>query len=109
MLFRSLNVATHRNDVRSRVASSVVKDTKTGDLIIKLVNMLPVKVDMNLEAGDLTGYNTNAECSLLTGKPADRDLKPATSEMIVSEKFDYSLPAYSFTVIRVKKELAKKR
>ena len=105
----NLNVSTHRADIRNRVASSVVTDSKTGDIIVKLVNMLPTKVDMDIDAGDLTSYNKNAAGSLLCGNPTDRELQPTSISVDVDNKFTYSLPAYSFTVLRIKKELVGKR
>ena len=42
-----------REDVRKRIATSVVRDSRTGKLIIKMVNLLPVPVrtEMSLPAG----------------------------------------------------------
>ena len=71
--------------------------------------MLPTKVDMDIDAGDLTSYNKNAAGSLLCGNPTDRELQPTSISVDVDNKFTYSLPAYSFTVVRIKKELVGKR
>ena len=108
-VYGNLNVNTHRDDVRKRVASSVVTDSKTGDMIIKLVNMLPVGVDAELDLGDISGYSKDAKLSLLSGDPKDSDLKPIESVTQVSDKFSYKLPAYSFSVIRITKEVVKKK
>lgn len=108
-IYGNLNVHNHRDDVRKRVASSVVTDSKTGDMIVKLVNMLPVGVETDLDLGDMTGYSKEAVLSLLSGNPADSVLQPVDSSIEVSDKFTYKLPAYSFSVIRINKEVGKKK
>lgn len=88
-----------RNDVRSRIASSIVRDSKTGDLIIKLVNLLSVEVNtqMNLPAD---AKNKQAKAIVLSGDPDDRNAKPVEKALTASEKLAYTLPPYSFNVIR---------
>lgn len=88
-----------RNDVRSRIASSIVRDSKTGDLIIKLVNLLPVEVNtqMNLPAD---AKDKQAKAIVLSGDPDDRNAKPVEKALTASEKLAYTLPPYSFNVIR---------
>ena len=88
--------------VQKRFASSIVRDSVSGDVIVKLVNLLPVEINTNV---DLTGtgiVQSSAKRTVLTGKPADTPL-PVEDTMEVAEKFDCQLPAYSFTVIRIKK------
>lgn len=87
-------------NVRLRVNSSVVR-AENGDLIVKLVNLLPASVNMKLNLGDISGYQHEASLSVLTGKPSDKDSKPTYSKIPVSETTDYELPAYSFCVIRL--------
>ncbi len=103
-----MRVDNHREDVRIRVGSSVVKDEVTGDLIIKLVNCLPADVDMKVAFGSLDGYQTKAQCSVITGNFDERNLRPSTSELEVSADFSYKMPRYSFTVIRIPAEVVKK-
>ena len=38
-----------RQDVQKRIGTSVVRDSKTGDWIVKLVNLLPVPVKTKVE------------------------------------------------------------
>ena len=104
-----LQVESRRDDVRKRVANSVVYDSATGDLIIKLVNLLPVSVTTAIEINDCEAYATQAVCTVLTGNPTDRDAVPTESVIEVAPQFDYEMPAYSFVTIRIAKEQQGKR
>jgi len=88
-------------DVKKRVANSVVRDSKTGDLIIKLVNILPVeiKTEVNLEGVKPTNPATRI---VLKGDPTDRQAVPVTDNIDVGSKFNSTLAPYSFTLIRIK-------
>jgi alpha-L-arabinofuranosidase len=92
-----------RSGVKERVAVSVVKDDVTGDYIVKLVNLLPVSVsaDISVDGADLSGRRVTK--TLLSGEPADSNVRPVTSEVeldAANGSFSYTLPAYSFTVLR---------
>ncbi len=87
--------------VKLRVASSIVRDTKTGDLIVKLVNLLPVSVDTDIQLPAIGSIQTAASRTLLTGTPESTPV-PVTDTIEVGEAFKQELPAYSFTVIRIK-------
>lgn len=88
--------------VRKRIASSIVRDTKNGDIIVKLVNLLPVEVNAGIDLSGLGSVQPSAVRTVLKGKPEDTPL-PQTDTMSVSEKFDCPLSPYSFTVIRLKR------
>lgn len=88
-----------RADVQKRIASSVVRDSRTGDVIIKMVNLLPVSVKTTVNCPDIDSQQ--AVLKVLSGKPADRQAKPVESALSVSERFDYEMPAYSLSVIRI--------
>ncbi len=97
-----IKLSNNREDVTKRVSVSVVKDTQSNDVIIKLVNMLPVEVDSKM---DLTAYitdNVQGELHVLTGDPASKDAKPEMSEITLMSNTKYTMPAYSFTLIRIK-------
>ena len=96
-----------RMDVQKRIASSVIRDSRTGDLIVKLVNLLPVSVKTAVEFPGLA--NSSAVLHVLSGKPADQHAKPQESTINVSEKFDYEMPAYSLSVIRIPSQLKNNR
>lgn len=104
-----LKVNISRESVRKRIGVSVVRDAHTGDLIVKLVNVLPVTVKADMELPSLESMNTMAVKTVLTGHPQDKTARPVESIIEVNEKLVYELPAYSFTVIRIKKELTKKK
>lgn len=87
--------------VKKRIGTSVVRDGKTGDLIVKLVNMLPVCVNAHLEIPSLKGINAIVIKTLLMGNPVDVDVVPVSETIGISDKFPYELPAYSFTVLRI--------
>ena len=99
----SVTLDNAQDAVKKRVGVSVVRDGKTGDMIVKLVNLLPVAVNAQVELPSLEGMNTTAVKTVLAGKPTDKQARPVAGTMEVSEKFGYELPAYSFTVIRINK------
>lgn len=88
-----------RADVQKRIASSVVRDSRTGDVIVKLVNMLPVAVKTTVNCPEVK--SGQAVLKVLAGKPADRDVEPVESTLEVADKFAYEMPAYSLSVIRI--------
>ena len=88
--------------VRKRVGISVVKDEATGDHIVKLVNLLPVEVSSTVKLKGIDLQNPSAVKTLLTGDPKDKQARSVTSTFdIGGTEFPYTLPAYSFTVIRI--------
>lgn len=78
-----------------RVASSVVRDSKSGDMIIKLVNMLPVGVTLHLQMDQEPATVTR---TVLTGRPGDKAAKPVTTREDFTK--EQQLLPYSFTVIK---------
>ena len=89
--------------VRKRIGVSVVKDAATGDRIVKLVNLLPVEVNARVTLNGAGTVNASAVKTVLTGRPDDKTVKSVTSafEGMEGDRFGYSMPAYSFTVIRI--------
>lgn len=96
------NVTVDSKDekVRKRIGVSVVRDVKSGDLIVKMANLLPVSAKTAIEIPVLNG-KIKARKTVLSGKPADKKMLPVTSDTEVSGNFTEELPAYSFTVIRI--------
>lgn len=97
-------------DLRKRVNVSVVRDTASGDIILKFVNILPVEAKVNVKgiattATDKKGktIDLRATASTLTGKPQESWQKPTVSEGTATDILSQSLPPYSFRVVRVKK------
>lgn len=97
----SIKLATPDADVYHRIGSSVVVDETTGEKIIKVVNILPVANSIEVQ------LPTNAEVvssCLLTGNLEDSELVPVSFDSIQTDesKLSFTLPAYSFVVIRTK-------
>ncbi|WP_303140544.1 alpha-L-arabinofuranosidase C-terminal domain-containing protein [uncultured Parabacteroides sp.] len=90
-------------DIAKRLPVSVVKDSKTGDLIVKLVNILSAATRTNIRLDGVAVVDTHAVKTVLSGALEDTDLKPQTSDCTVGCDFTCELPAYSLSVIRIKK------
>jgi alpha-L-arabinofuranosidase len=102
-LSSTVTLSNNQEAVRKRVAISIVRDTKSNDLILKMVNLLPVTVNAATDLGDVVIADPPAVKTLLQGSsPADRNAKPVETVVTVAGKFTTELPAYSFTVIRIK-------
>ncbi|MDE6379060.1 MAG: alpha-L-arabinofuranosidase, partial [Muribaculaceae bacterium] len=85
------------DDVTNRFGVSTVIDEKTGDTIVRIANMLPVGIEVNLD-----GYPTGkAEFMTLTGNPRDTDVKPATTTIDFSGSVEVA--PYSFSNVRILK------
>ncbi len=86
--------------VAKRIGVSVVTDSKSGDMIVKLVNMLPVEVETTVNLPRKAGTATK---TVLSGKPADNKVEPVSSKIkIGGSTMPVNLPPYSMTVVRVK-------
>ena len=104
-LTSDLRISDKSDAVSKRVAVSVVRDSKTNDLIVKMVNMLPVVVNSKVCLDKVDDINSSAIRTVLTGSPNDKKARPVTDQIAVSGEFSCALPAYSFTVIRIKPEI----
>ncbi len=80
-----------------------MRDESTGDVIVKLVNLLPITVKMNIDLSSLDKQVTTARRTLLTGKDMnDRHARPSEDVIqLPGLTFGQELPAYSLTVIRL--------
>lgn len=86
--------------VVKRFASSIVRDRENGDIIVKLVNLLPVEINASISIPGIKGEKIKGKKTLLTGKITDKPL-PKEETIVVSENFDCNIPAYSFIVVRI--------
>ncbi|MBO4674323.1 MAG: carbohydrate binding domain-containing protein [Bacteroidaceae bacterium] len=88
---------------------SVVIDSQTGDLIIKVVSLLPLETHLNIDLGEgtLNGYSTTASLTVMAGDSnpkSERNWKTnETKAVSVSNQFDLNIPAYSVSILRIKK------
>ena len=100
----SLSVNESRKGVRERLAVSTVRDSKTGKVYIKMVNLLnhPVKGKLKIDnAENIFGkeVSLNAKLHLLTGNYDDTKAVPQIKDIVITPDFEYELPAYSFSLI----------
>lgn len=99
--------------IKERIDKSVVRDSKTGDIYVKFVSLLPKEAAMTVNFGEeaLNGYSTSAEMSVLASEknPNQRNWEVnETKTVSIGNKFDVTLPAYSVVVIKIKKDNKKK-
>ncbi|BCM92555.1 extracellular exo-alpha-L-arabinofuranosidase [Abditibacteriota bacterium] len=90
------------------VASSV-RDEKTGDIILKFVNVSPFTVQSKVNLDGINGLKPMATKTVLAGDLSGQDrfgaaptLVPTMATIPVSKSFAYDAPPHSFTVIRLK-------
>ncbi|MVT12273.1 alpha-L-arabinofuranosidase C-terminal domain-containing protein [Chitinophaga tropicalis] len=98
----SISLSSNQDAAKKRVAVSVVRDSKSKDVIVKMVNLLPVAVNAAIDLGDISTADVEAVKTVMQGQPGALDVKPVVSGCKVSGKFSDELPAYSFTVIRIR-------
>ena len=91
-----------REDVSLRIGQSIVRDKETGDVIVKLANLLPVRVECKLNLGSLVTDGTPMVEEHITGTPSDSRAKPATAAGTINRKHTVDMEPYSFRVIRIK-------
>lgn len=100
----SANVA----DTAKTFAASCVKDSKSGDLILKMVNRDTVGVPVKINLAGTGSFNTNAAVTVLSGDPeaensfeGTQNITPQTAALTVRKSFTYQVAASSLTVIRI--------
>lgn len=86
--------------VRARIGVSIVDDADSGDRILKLVNMLPVEVNADIDTVALGVSPGVYNATLLSGDPADTGARPVKTKISLPS---VKLPPYSFTVVRLRK------
>ncbi|MDJ1468863.1 alpha-L-arabinofuranosidase C-terminal domain-containing protein [Xanthocytophaga flava] len=98
-----------KNSKDSTLAASCVKDSKTGDIILKLVNGGTASQSMKIDLSAFKKLASQAEQVVIAGSAeAENTLEnpqaiaPVQSKIKVSKSFQYNAPAMSLTVIRIK-------
>ena len=90
-------VAVTDDDVTNRFGVSTVIDETTGDTIVRIANMLPVGIEVDLE-----GYPAGkAEFTTIAGQPRDTKAKPTSTRMEIDGSVEVA--PYSFSVLRILK------
>jgi len=100
-------IAKDEKDIN--LAASCVQDSTTGDIILKLVNYNETAKPMKVNLGRFGKIVAEAEQTVLSGSPDaentfanTKNIAPTSSIVKISKSFDYSAPAMSLTVIRLK-------
>lgn len=89
-------------DDRSEPASfsvSAVRDSATGDIFIKMVNLTPTEVTADVRLDGAGNAAVRAARTVLSGELTDRAATSRTSVIVAGDAFDCALPARSFTVL----------
>ncbi|HVU58691.1 MAG TPA: alpha-L-arabinofuranosidase C-terminal domain-containing protein [Puia sp.] len=92
------------------MATSCVKDSRTGDIILKVVHTGPDVLQVAVDLTALGKPDARARRTLLTGKPEARNTEaapdtvtPVETSIGVKKKFTLDVPPYSLQVIRIRK------
>ncbi len=102
-LLSSVKLEHSDGNVRKRIGSSAVIDPVSGDLILKLVNYLPVENDFKYELP--AGYSQVKSAEVLTGKLDETRAVPVPLDgaLLEGQSLTFKAPAYSFVVVRLSK------
>ncbi|GAB1451183.1 hypothetical protein MASR2M47_12390 [Draconibacterium sp.] len=99
-----------KNESDTTLAASCVQDSKTGDIILKMVNYSDSVKPMKVNLDKFGRIAPQAEKTVLSGHTDDENtfenlqkVVPISSVVEVSKTFDYSAPPMSLTVFRIKK------
>lgn len=88
------------------LAASTVRDSKSGDLILKFVNTAPTPKPLHVTLQGIKNPVSPAALTVLSGndpKAVDaQSLAPKVTTTPIAPTFDYEAPANSLTVIRIK-------
>ena len=102
-------LATSTDAATGRLAASTVRDTKSGDLILKIVNgddtARPLKIKFaggkNLPATAVLTVFATASADVVNEDGAPAAVSPQTSTIPLAAEFAYEAPANSLTIIRI--------
>jgi alpha-L-arabinofuranosidase len=91
------------------LSASCIKDNKTGDIILKMVNTSVESKNMKVNLSKFKNFMPDAEQIILTGNAETENtlenptnIVPINSNIKVGKSFDYAAPPMSLTVIRIK-------
>lgn len=96
-----LRIDSGNDAVTKRIACSVVRDGSSGDVILKLVNLLPVEVSVALGGGADLFPSGNAVKTLFAGDFQSEAVLPVETVIGIEDIRNMVLPAYSLTVVRI--------
>jgi alpha-L-arabinofuranosidase len=98
-----------KDEKDQNLAASCVRDSKTADVVLKMVNFGSTPKPMKINLSQFGTIVSQAEQTVLSGD-ADAEntfdnpqkVAPVSSILPVKKTFQYSAPAMSLTVIRIK-------
>lgn len=90
------------DEAKLRLASSIVRDEKTGDVIVKLVNMLPVAATVDIPVQVLQPGAKSVKSYLFTGPGDSRKSTLSEEKLSVEAAMKIELQPYSLRVLRIK-------
>ncbi len=98
-----------KNNTDSLLGTSCVYDSKTGDIIIKLANAGKEEKKVSISLNAFGKINPAATVTQLSGAASAENsfrqadlVAPVTTSFTAAEKFEYTVPAVSVTVMRIK-------
>lgn len=93
-----LTVDNPSAEIQKRIVQSVVRNKENGNLIVKLVNLLPVET--TVELSNLKIQGSVIKRTVLRGNPSDKKAVPVSDRWVPNED-KIILPAYSFVVLEL--------
>ncbi len=102
-------ISTDGNKPDSTLAFSCVRDNKSGDVIIKLVNCSKTEKNLKIDLSAFKDIGTKATLTQLTGDAnaknsfeSPSNVSPSNAELNAAKRFSYSTQPMSLTIIRIK-------
>ncbi|MDD5183860.1 MAG: alpha-L-arabinofuranosidase C-terminal domain-containing protein [Paludibacter sp.] len=103
------DIISTENRQDSTLAFSCVRDNKSGDVIIKLVNYSKTEKNLKIDLSAFKGIGTKATLTQLTGDAnaknsfeSPSNVSPSNSELNAPKRFSYSTQPMSLTIIKIK-------
>jgi len=96
------------NDEMPQLAASCVRETSSGDTILKIVSNASNPVKASIDLSSLDSLGTMASKTVLSGSPDAKNrhgepahVLPVTSTISMAPNLELELPAHSLTVLRI--------
>jgi alpha-L-arabinofuranosidase len=103
------NNVISKNEQDTTLAASCVQDSKSGDIILKIVNFSNTQKTIKINLSGFKNIIPDAEQTVLAGDANaentfgnTQNVVPATSTIKISKTIDYTAPSMSLTVTRIK-------
>ena len=98
------------SSLETSIQGSATRDSKTGEIIIKLVNSKPAAEQLVIQLNGVTSLGSKGTAITLSGNPEDsnsitrpRNIVPVTTPLEqIKPPFTYTMPANSIVVLKLK-------